>query len=51
MFEGELKVNGDVIPLNDQMRETLFKTCAGFTRSLRGVKDPIVSIELVLEEK
>ena len=48
MIEGELKVNGEVVPLNPQMSETLFKTIAGFTGALRGVEGPVKSIQIDL---
>ena len=49
MYNTELKVNGVVVPLNEQMKHTLFQTCAGFTRSLKGVDDKIISIEITME--
>ena len=51
MYSAVMKVNGKDVPLNEQMKSTLFETIAGFTRSLKGVDVDVKSIEIQLEQE
>ncbi len=51
MYSGELKVNGKTVPLNEQMKKTLFNTLEGFSRSLRGVEGDIQRLEIVMKKE
>lgn len=49
-FETELKVNGEKLPLNHFIQETLANTVIGFLKTLKEVDEPEELIEVKIKK-